>query len=221
MAKIDFKFLLPFLAKIVGQKVQGAKVYKDNKELFDILGPQILEAIQEKLDKDEHGEPVALPPVLPADEGPALPKVPQPPPVEKRVVSGLRLKYFFFEEEGQIKSKPEFDAILSGSDALNARKSKIHVDIDPLDAKGEEIGPGSPELAQLLKPNGETKLQYRFKGSAPAPTTHQWHRDFGCTPVFKNHFDAFEDNVEYDFSVQAFTEDGLESNWAPVIRIKR
>lgn len=219
--KIDFKDLLPVLAKLLGKKVPAAAdFYKENKILVDAIAAELLAKKDPKpapaVDEDEG-------PAYPTSSVPGLPPTLDKPPVPEatRKIVGLRMSYFFFQERGEIIAKPVFDAILSGKDALNAKQTKIVLDIDPLDEAGVEVGPGSRELSQLVNPDGSNKIQYRFKGTCPPPTIHQWHRDFGCRPALKNHFEAFEDNVDYTFSVQAFTDEGLESNWSPEIRVKR
>jgi hypothetical protein len=212
---LDLKDILPILARLIGKKYpEAAEFYKENKGLVDLVAKELL----------EKNKTVVTKPVADEDDGPAMPVVDgqvhtTPPPGRK--FSGLRLNYFFFQERGEVIGKPKFDAILSGKDALNAKQTKIVLDIDPLDENGVEIGPGSAELAQLINADGSNKIKYRFSGTCPPPTIHQWDRDFGCRPALKNHFEAFEDNVDYTFSVQAYTDSGLESNWSKEIRVKR
>ena len=215
----DLSSIFSLIGKLLGKEGQVEKareVYKANKPLFDLLG----RVVKDVLSRDKPNAPPVVvappdPPVVVGEDGEVVPGYP-------RVVSGLRLSAFF-EVAGEVVPKAEFQKIMSGENPLPGQgRTKVHLDIDPLDQHGVEIGPGDVNLGQLVNPDGSHKMSYSWslggaKGADAPVTVHQYHRDFGCTPTFKIH--QTEDNVDLELVITAHYEGHSASFRVP--RVKR
>lgn len=215
----DLGSIFDLIGKVLGKEGQVDKareVYKSNKPLFDLL----VSVVKNVLHKDKpDAAPVVVPPPDPphhvGEDGEVVVGYP-------RKVSYLRLSAFF-EVNGEVVPKEEFKRIMSGENPLPGQgHTKVHLDIDPLDQDGNEIGPGDPNLAQMVNPDGSFKMSYSWSlggaSGADAPVTvHQWQRDFGCTPTFKIH--QVEDNKDLELVLTAEYEGLSESFTVP--RVKR
>jgi hypothetical protein len=126
--------------------------------------------------------PPAPPEVPTAPAPPAPPAVPGIPVAAARVISSLRMRFFFIERNHKPIPKPDFDKVMEGQDPLDDG-DRIHIDITPYDQFGNEVRPGSPELGQLLNADGSNRMQYDLSGDTGEITNE--YDDYGCTPVLK------------------------------------
>lgn len=86
-------------------------------------------------------------PVLPPGSKPVVPT--QDDDDTTRIFSGLRLSIKGIKRDGGHVSDDVLNVIKSLSDPA-VPVDVVNLDLDPLDQFGSEIGPGSPELSQLL-----------------------------------------------------------------------
>lgn len=178
--KIAIPFLASFLAKIIpGEKddiiiAKAAQAYDQNKVVLD----GIFTEIAHRLHKSQATGSVLLPsnpnvvqtPRPAATTGIVEPQtnylnLPHPlvssNPGTLADVVGLRgdhtdgLYFILSGEPGNVGNTPidksEFDAVVSGSDPLNAaQKHKIHFDWTPMDATGQPLLTGDPRMADAV-----------------------------------------------------------------------
>lgn len=195
--KPDFGEVFPVVGASVGidDITKVAEIYKNNKPIFDALFG-FFKGLFKKSGQRKDGVAVPVvvdPPVIP-------PPVVVPAPPAPRRVAALRAKWYFIEipkdaaeSEGdipnknmKIASKSEFDAFVSGANAI-PRRSRLHVDITPVDQFGVDFQPGDEANKLLLRPDGYPAFAHRLSG--PVFLTNEYD-DFGCTPVLKIPKDA-------------------------------
>ncbi len=188
---MDFTESFPMVGAAVGidDLTKIAQVYRDNKGMFDAIFSFFKSLVGKK--KSAPGAPVVVTPapvvVLPPPAGP----IPS-----GRVVASLNVKWYFFEipkntdhpQDGDIPNKAmrvatkdEFDDFVSGVNAI-PRRSRLHVDITPVDQFGKDFLPGDEANKLLLRPDGYPAFEHILGG--PVQLTNEYD-DFGCTPVLK------------------------------------
>ncbi len=121
---------------------------------------------------------------------PPPPPPPEEPPVKERLITSLRAKFYHISRKNRDISKAEFDAIVSRNSPLQAG-DRVHLDCTPYDQFGIEVGPGSPELEQLVNRqvvNGQEVATLRLRWLQPmdgiGEITNEYD-DYGMTPVYK------------------------------------
>lgn len=220
MAKIDFKFLLPFVAALLekdkGNVGKAARWVKENPQVIS----EITDAIKELVNKDktDFAPGVVVPnPTVTVTIPPAIGPVPDVPP-KIRMAKGIKLKAWF-EVEGNVVSKEEADRILSGQDPLPGNgHSKIHLDGSPFDEFGVEIAPGDPSLRQFGTIDGAQVQTVASAEKGLDLAYHKWDRDYGFTPFIKVQ-KAEVDNKDYKVEIYQ-TVNNLKSN-VITLRVKR
>lgn len=112
-------------------------------------------------------------------------------------ITGIRLGgklrsglYFVQYPDGDISKGREEIARIVGGGAIPVH-SKVHLDFDPVDEDGEEVGPGDPRLQGFYVDS--------FSSDEAVADLHQTgdEKDHGCTPVAKG-------QSEGTFSVRAY-----------------
>lgn len=231
MATIDYRTLIENLGPLLGT-VAGAsgnadilKFYEKNKALINILaglGAQFIPGPKLAVPTDEDGKPtVNLPPSAPAPP----PTGPPTPLEEARRVFSLQVKYFFIERKNTpwkkgggrfIIGKPQFDAVLSGSDPLQAG-DRIHIDITPHDQFGKPFQPGEAANNLLLRPDGYPAMEHRISGGIGELTNE--YDDYGCTPVILIPWEGIQPGFQGVVGYSAAFS-GITSNALPDLRIR-
>lgn len=174
------------------------------------------------------GPPPGTKPIVPStddedDDGPT----PFPPAPTGRVWSGLRLSLKGVKRDG---GHINHENIKSGSDPAVAG-DVLNFDLDPLDQFGNEIGPGSPELSQLLfdpevpydpgasndGQEGRMRIQYAMGNFDFA--VNGTRKQYGCAPNVKVDRDLRNVDDNLVFSAFATNAQGkaFQSN---VVRVK-
>jgi hypothetical protein len=189
---VDYADLFPAVGMSVGLDdiTKIANVYRQNKGIFDALFGWLKQVFVKSDERKDNGasQPVVVPaPVLPP---------PAPPKPEARAVRSLKVKWYFIEipkesahaEEGdipnknmKIATKQQFDRYVAGKDAL-PRRSRLHIDITPVDQYGKEFEPGDEANKVLLRGDGYPAMRHIITG--PVVLTNEYD-DYGCTPVLK------------------------------------
>ena len=175
----------------LGDLEKVAKVYAEHRSFFDsVLG--FFKGLFKKK-------------VAPVEPGPPAPAVPGPvvvfPPADPnpqaasggpRLVTGLSAKGYWIGQRDNPFTRDQFLRVMSQEDPLPADgHTKLHLDIDPTDAKGVEIGPGSPELSQLVRADGHPAIVHHVTLDGTDALADDRvllgsvDDDFGCTPSIK------------------------------------
>jgi hypothetical protein len=182
---LKYEEVLPILEILAGEKGKLGQLAKfaleHDEKILGAIG--LIKKLLGKKKKQVEGVVEAAKPI----PGPGAIN----PPQNLRKVTALRASLFFIERNKVapfgIIPKRDFDRVKS-DEGPSFFHDRVHLDVDPLDSDGVEIGPGSPDLIQMVAPDGSNKLTYEVSyddGDQGPVQIHSFGDNFGCTPVLK------------------------------------
>lgn len=193
-ASSDYAEVFPFVQAGFGfdDIVKAANFYKQYKSTFDSIFGFLKKA------KKHTESPGTVPPPAPVVVVPVVVAPPVPNPVSGplpypgRIVSKLEARAYWIGRNDNPLDHKQFDQVISKGDPITADgHTKLHVDVSPFDQDGVEIGPGSPELNQLMRSDGHPAIVHHCTLDGNEALANglvaigSVDDDYGCTPSLK------------------------------------